>query len=71
VSYRKLAMACTVGSAAISIVFNAVMIMTSLGLGYLPVAAIVTVTTGSLTYVAIWLAWAVNSEKLSRKGHRW
>jgi hypothetical protein len=71
VSYRKLATLCALGSAAISIVFNAVMITTPLGLGYLPVAAVVTVGTGCLAYLAIWLAWTVNSERLSRRGHRW
>jgi hypothetical protein len=47
------------------------MITITLGAGYLPVAAAVAIFAGSLTYLAILLAWRLNSEKLSSKGHRW
>ena len=70
-SYRKLATICSFGSAAVSIVFSAAMMVATLGLGYLPFAVIVAVVAGSLTYLMIWLAWKFNGEKLSRLGHRW
>lgn len=70
-SYGRLARFCSLGSAAVSGVFSGVMITITLGAGYLPVAAAVAIFAGSLTYLAILLAWRLNSEKLSSKGHRW
>jgi general stress protein CsbA len=64
-------MFCSIGSATVSIVFSAVMIAATFGPGYLPVSAIVAIVAGSLTYLTIWMAWTLNSKKLSRKGHRW
>ncbi len=43
----------------------------TLGPGYLPAAAAVATVAGLLAYVTIWLAWTINREKLSRRGHRW
>jgi hypothetical protein len=71
VSYQRLAKFCSLGAAAVSLAFSAVMIAITLGVGYLPVAVVVAIIAGSLTYLVILLAWSLNSEKLSSKGHRW
>ena len=70
-SYRKMAIGVALGSTAIAIVFNVVMMIVSLGPGYLPLAVISSVIPGPLGYLAIRLAWMANREKLSRMGHRW
>ncbi len=71
-SYGRLARFCFIGSATVSAIFSAAMVAISpLGVGYLPVAIVVAVVIGALAYLAIWLAWALNGEELSKKGHRW
>lgn len=70
-SYRRLARFCSLGAAVVSAVFSGVMMSITLGPGYLPAAAAVATVAGLLAYVTIWLAWTINREKLSRRGHRW
>ena len=71
-SYSKLAKYCSIGAAVVSAAFSVTLVATTpLGLGYLPIAVVIAIVLGSLAYLAIWLAWAVNNEELSKKGHRW
>jgi hypothetical protein len=71
-SYSKLAKLCAIGSAIVSAIFSAIIVALSpLGLGYLPIALVVAIVVGLLTYLLIWMAWAMNSRELSKKGYRW
>jgi len=70
-SYRKMAIGVALGSTAIAIVINVVLIVVSEGLGYLPLAVVSSVLPGPLGYLSIRLGWMINREKLSRMGHRW
>jgi hypothetical protein len=70
-SYSKMAIGMALGSTAIAIVVNVVMMVVSLGLGYLPIAVISSAIPGPLGYLSVRLAWVINREKLSRMGHRW
>jgi len=70
-SYRLIAIGVALGSTATAIVINVVMIVVSLGPGYLPIAVISSVLPGPLGYLSVRLAWTINKEKLSEMGHRW
>ena len=70
-SYRKMAIGVALASTAIAIVFNVVMMLVSLGPGYLPIAAISTVVPGPLSYLIFRWIWMINGERLSKMGHRW
>jgi len=70
-SYRKMAIGVALGSTAIAIVVNVVMMVVSLGPGYLPIAAISTAIPGPLSYLTFRWIWMINGENLSNMGHRW